>query len=280
MTHGALFNGIAGFPLAAEWAGIETKWTVEIDEFCNKVSKKHFPNATQYQDIHKAANLPYVDIISGGFPCQPFSVAGKQLGNQDDRALWPQMLRIIKEVKPAYVIGENVAGIINLALDEVLTSLEAEGYTTETFIVPACAVNAPHRRDRFWIIAYAANAGRYRGSSTSYGEKQNKAIGPNLHVSTERLGPFRISTHPECVGQSGQRSPPQSCNTAEDRVRETGRFDNDGFRLSESPVCGPNDGLYTGLVRNRRKQLKAYGNAIVPQVAFEFFKCIVELDSA
>lgn len=172
LTHGALFNGIAGFPLAASWAGIPTKWTVEIDEFCNKVSKKHFPDAIQYTDIRTVKNLPYVDIISGGFPCQPYSVAGKQLAGADDRALWPENLRIIREGKPAYFIGENVTGIIGLAIDEIIASLEAEGYTCETFIVPACAVGAQHRRDRVWIVAYSYSEGFF---GRGYGELLEEA---------------------------------------------------------------------------------------------------------
>ncbi len=269
LSHGSLFNGIAGFPLAAAWAGIETAWTVEIDEFCNKVSKKHFPDAIQYTDIRTTFNLPYVDIISGGFPCQPFSVAGKQLGNEDDRALWPQMLRIIREVKPAYVIGENVTGIIKLALDEVLASLEAEGYTTETFIVPACAVNAPHRRDRVWIVAYAnCNTNRYIGKQD---REAHRLPGINRSEICSRKS---IGTDTRDAPNAACQLPHRSGHTRHRRPE----LADGSWRLLESPICGRDARLPEFLVRNRGKQLKAYGNSIVPQVAFEFFKVISEIE--
>ena len=157
-----LFSGIGGFSLAAQWTGkIETVGFCERDKFCKKILNKHWPSVPIYDDIFKLKGDEFetVDIISGGFPCQPFSVAGKRRSDKDDRFLWPEMLRIIKTIHPKWVVGENVAGIINLALDEVLSSLEAEGYTAETFIIPACAVNAPHRRDRVWIIAKSSSNG-------------------------------------------------------------------------------------------------------------------------
>lgn len=155
ITHGSLFSGIGGFDLAACWAGIETRWQVEIDNFCNKVLEKHFPNAKRYKDIKEVKGLERVDIISGGFPCQPFSIAGKQKGKDDDRYLWEEMLRIIREVKPSYVIGENVANLWNMGFENLLVDLENEGYEVESFIIPACATGAPHKRNRIWIIAYS-----------------------------------------------------------------------------------------------------------------------------
>lgn len=281
MTHGALFNGIAGFPLAASWAGIDTTWTVEIDEWCNERSKNRFPNAIQYTDIRAAKHLPYVDIISGGFPCQPFSVAGKQLAQEDDRHLWPEMLRVIREVKPSYVIGENVTGIIGLALDEVLASLEAEGYTCETFIVPACAVNAPHRRDRVWIIAYS-------GYNESQGwhkltEGQQYDGGGETWSKPSSSGSLRATSNPFNQGlqRDKQSFIPGTWRGQEGRaVAQLHKAPSWHEWPTQSPVCSDNDGLPTGLVRDRAKQLKAYGNAIVPQVAFEFFKAIIEIESA
>jgi len=153
MTHGSCFSGIGGFDLAAQWAGIETTWQIENNPFCQKVLRKNFPEAKIYGDIYETRELEPVDIITGGFPCQPFSQAGKRQGKADDRYLWPEMLRIITEVKPTWIIAENVAGIINMALDQVLFDLEMADYSCQTIIIPACAVNAPHRRDRVWIIA-------------------------------------------------------------------------------------------------------------------------------
>ena len=162
MKHGSLFSGgCDGFSLAAEWAGWQTIFQVEKNEHRRKILAKNFPEATRYSDICKFNAKPYrgaIDVISGGFPCQPFSVAGKQKGTADDRFLWPEMLRVIKEIRPPWVVGENVAAITKMALDQVLSDLEAIGYTTEAYIIPACAVNAPHRRNRVWIIAHTNHA--------------------------------------------------------------------------------------------------------------------------
>lgn len=163
LTHGSLFSGIGGFDLAAHWMGWNNIFQVEKDEWCRKVLAKNFPNTKRFEDIKEFNAKEYygtVDVISGGFPCQPFSVAGQRKGKDDDRYLWEEMLRIISEVQPSFVVGENVTGIIGLALDTVLSDLEAQNYTTETFIIPACSKNAWHRRDRVWIVAYANSIGR------------------------------------------------------------------------------------------------------------------------
>lgn len=152
-----LFSGIGGFSLGLERAGMKTVAFCEIDTFCQKVLKKHWPDVPIHDDITKLDGKEYagsIDVICGGFPCQPFSVAGKQRGKDDNRYLWPEMLRIVSEAKPTWFIGENVPGIINLALEQVCTDLEAQGYEVQTLIIPACAVNAPHKRSRTWIIAH------------------------------------------------------------------------------------------------------------------------------
>ena len=162
MKHGSLFSGIGGFDLAAKTVGWQNTFQVEKDRWCRKVLAKNFPEAHQHDDIrtfnpHDWAGS--VDVISGGFPCQPFSVAGQRKSQADDRYLWPEMLRVVAAIRPTFVVGENVAGIISLALDQVLSDLEAEGYTTETFVLPACAIGAPHRRDRVWIVAHTNHTG-------------------------------------------------------------------------------------------------------------------------
>lgn len=160
MKVGGLFSGIGGFELGLSRAGFEISWMVEIDEFCRKVLKKHapkyWPNARILEDVTKVGKeqLAAVDLICGGFPCQPFSQAGKRRGKEDDRYLWPEMLRIIRELKPRWIIGENVAGFINMELENAFTDLEAEGYKVEAFVLPANAIGAPHKRDRIWIVAY------------------------------------------------------------------------------------------------------------------------------
>ena len=162
ITFGSLFSGIGGFDLGLERSGMVCKWQSEIDPFCNKVLDKHWPNVKRYGDIKGIGghNLESVDLICGGFPCQPFSIAGKRRGTEDDRYLWPEMLRVISEVKPSWVIGENVPGIIHMELDKVLSDLEGQGYETQTFIIPACGVDAPHRRDRVWIVGYSRSGER------------------------------------------------------------------------------------------------------------------------
>ena len=160
-TYGSLFSGIGGFDLGLDRAGMTCLWQVEKDPFCQQVLNKHWPDIPKYGDIREInpANLPPVDLICGGFPCQPFSVAGKQRGKEDDRYLWPEMLRIIEGLRPAWVFGENVPGIIRLGLDTALSDLEATGYAYRTFVVPACALGAPHRRDRVWIVAHTGGTG-------------------------------------------------------------------------------------------------------------------------
>jgi len=158
VKHLDLFSGIGGFALAADWvwgAEHEIVSFCEIESFCQKVLKKHWPDVPIHDDIKTLKGDKYgtIDLITGGFPCQSFSVAGKRRGKNDDRYLWPEMFRIIQEARPRWVIGENVTGIINMALDEVLSDLESEGYEAQTFIIPACSQNAPHRRDRVWIVA-------------------------------------------------------------------------------------------------------------------------------
>ena len=167
LTHLSLFSGIGGLDLAAEMAGIETIGQCEWADYPTKVLEKHWPDVPRWRDIrtltkesfHERTSRWTVDIISGGFPCQPFSLAGKRTGTDDDRYLWPEMLRVIQELQPTWVVGENVVGIINLALDTVLSDLENEGYASQAFIVPACGVDAPHKRERVAILAYSIDRG-------------------------------------------------------------------------------------------------------------------------
>ncbi len=161
MTHASLFSGIGGFDLAAEWAGWTNSFNCEIDPFCQRVLKYHFPDAEQYSDIRTTDFTIWrgrIDVLTGGFPCQPFSLAGKRQGTNDARYLWPAMLDVIRVIRPRWVVGENVFGIINwsegLVFDEVCSDLEAAGYEVQPYIIPACGVGAPHRRDRCWFVAH------------------------------------------------------------------------------------------------------------------------------
>ena len=154
-THLDLFSGIGGFALAAGWAGYQTVGFCEIEDYPRRILSKRFPGVPIHRDIRELDGSIYrgVDLITGGYPCQPFSQAGQRKGKEDDRHLWPELRRVVAQARPAFLVAENVAGHITLGLDEVLADLESEGYAGRAIVVPACAKNAPHRRDRVWIIA-------------------------------------------------------------------------------------------------------------------------------
>lgn len=171
-----LFAGIGGFSLGLECAGMECIGQVEIDPYCNKILEKHWPDVKRLLDIKniKGNEFEKVDLICGGFPCQPFSVAGKQRGKKDDRYLWPEMLRVIKLYKPAWCIIENVTGFVRMGLDTTLFDLESAGYTCQTFNIPACAINAPHQRKRIWIMAYSSTQRLQRPIQEGFKSIQNQ----------------------------------------------------------------------------------------------------------
>ena len=265
LTHASLFSGIGGFDLAAEWMGWDNLFHCEWNPFGQRVLKHHFPNSISYNDITKtdfSIHKGAVDIITGGFPCQPYSSAGKRLGKADKRHLFPEMLRAIKEVKPRWVIGENVRGLINwnegVVFHEVYDELEREGYEVQSFLIPAAGVNAPHQRYRVWFIANnVANPISFRlQHSTKEREIRRK------EKITEREGyKFTLST----------------------------KTNGNGFKPNwenfptVSPICSGNDGLSKKLDRItfskwRKESIQTAGNAIVPQVALQIFKAIEEFE--
>lgn len=188
MNFGSLFSGIGGIDLGLERAGMTCKWQVEIDDFCNKVLEKHWPKVKRYRDVREVGkhNLEPVDLIAGGFPCQPHSVAGKRRGKDDDRNLWPEYLRIIREVKPRWVVGENVPGIITTMLDDVLSDLEGADYSPTVFNIPACAFGANHIRRRIFIIAYANSSAIQEQRSDA--SKRNGFDNRNINLANTNLG--------------------------------------------------------------------------------------------
>lgn len=270
MIHGSLFSGIGGFDLAAEWCGWTNAFHCEWAEFPRRVLRYHFPNAISYDDIRATDFRPWrgrIDVLSGGFPCQPFSSAGKRKGAEDDRYLWPEMLRAIDEIRPTWVVGENVAGLLSMVQpskvvrvedkaslfdedEEDLTTEQSEfvieticrdferlGYSIQPIVVPACAVGAPHRRDRIWFIANSEGSRSTRECECGQGEVQ--PIGRGSEEVQSRCAKFP----------------------------------------TQPPICGGDDGLPRELdsitfPRWRAESIKAYGNAIVPQVAYEIFKGI------
>lgn len=280
-----LFAGIGGFGLAGHWAGIETVCQVEIDKFCQKVLAKNFPNARRHDDIHTFDGTEYaetVDIISGGFPCQPFSSAGQRKGNEDDRALWPQMLRVIREVRPRWVVGENVFGLLTMdggkVFDEILTSLENEGYQTQAFVIPACAVGAPHRRDRVWIIGrYTADCTSQRGEQTQIKEWK-KSIGKrNSFWHNVKSGNQPNFTNPGSTRLQGgeQRGAYSEWQGAFRPVTEFYKSQwREHWHEVATRLCRMDDGIPGRVDRHRAKRLKALGNAIVPQIAYLIFEAI------
>jgi DNA (cytosine-5)-methyltransferase 1 len=201
MRHGSLFSGIGGFDLAAEWMGWENVFHCEWNPFGQKVLHYYWPEAEQFTDITKSDFTKYankIDILTGGFPCQPYSSAGKRLGKEDERHLWPEMLRAIWEIQPTWIVGENVFGLVNwnggMVFDEVQADLEAQGYEVQPYVLPAAAVNAPHRRDRVWFVAKNTNKDGWRSEQwkeqSNVGQQWNFGAGDNerIRADNEEVG--------------------------------------------------------------------------------------------
>jgi len=326
MIRGSLFSGIGGFDLAAEWMGWENAFHCEWEEFPRKVLSYHFPNAKSYGDIKETDFTIWrgrIDTLSGGFPCQPFSQAGKRKGTEDDRYLWHEMLRAIQEISPRWIVGENVRGLVNwnggMVFDQVCSDLEGEGYKVFPLLLPAAAVSAPHRRDRIWFVAFKdaeqngwggyfgqeeSKERRQRNTSAgdnervrpNYGEigitpdtdgaKQTDRLGENREEKREIRGDEERDVPRELLGDGV--TPDTACigHAREEYGEKSRGFDsqkNTGFWFqhfpTQSPVCGGDDGIPRELdsitfPKWRNESIKAYGNAIVPQVAYEIFKTI------
>lgn len=327
MKHLGLFEGIGGFSLASRWMGWKTVAWCEWNEFGQKVLRHHFPEAEGFGDITKTDFRKYantIDILTGGFPCQPYSVAGKRKGKEDERHLWPEMLRAIREIEPTYVVGENVGGLVSwnggLVFDEVQSDLEAEGYKVQPFILPACAKNAPHRRDRVWFIAYSESKGGSRlpirtesthpidgiisgngittdaenrafkntdsnGRNGNEWEKES-GIGQQRNISSgnnERLQTNHEKTGITTDTNSGRQPIKEYREAQPGRTAKESISDDWQNFPTQSPICSGDDGISDRLdgitfPKWRNESIKAYGNAIVPQVAFEIFKAIEKLE--
>ena len=267
MTHGSLFSGIGGFDLAAARVGWKNVFQIEIDPFCQRVLQKNFPDAQRFSDIREFDGTGFagkIDVVSGGFPCQPFSVAGQRKGKNDDRALWHEMLRVIREIKPAWVVGENVAGIISMELDAVLSDLESIGYACQAFVVPACAVNALHRRDRVWVVANL-DSKRQQQPQRVVAEIGGRAEYGDTAIDTNPDGAGRekrnVSTQPKRPGLNSWIS---SFGTVEWQPNDTSELLRAAYGLP-------------GRVDGRRARIKALGNAIVPQVDYQIFHAIEQV---
>lgn len=277
MKHGSLFSGIGGFDLAAEWMGWNNVFHCEWNPFGQRILKHYWPKAISYADITKtdfSIHRGTIDILTGGFPCQPYSQAGKRLGKEDDRHLWPEMLRAIREIQPGWVVGENVLGLVNwnggLVFDEVQAELEAQGYEVQPFVLPACAVNAPHRRDRIWFVAY----------SKSF-ENQRRGQG-GFHANFTGINAQRLAANPQNIGQEqsgtarkrrtgfknsdfgngiNQYPNGERCDQFNDATEPDGAgFNSRGYFTNwhnwptQCPVCDGDDGLFTESLRRRIRE--------------------------
>jgi DNA (cytosine-5)-methyltransferase 1 len=278
VNHLDLFSGIGGFALAARWAGIETVAFCEIDPFCRQVLKKHWPGVLKYMDIRDVKDPGHVDILTAGFPCQPFSVAGKKKGISDDRYLWPETFRIITVSKPDWVILENVPGIIPM-LDPILEDLEREGYDWQAYLIPAVAIGAPHKRERLWIVANASSErlqGKRKPQQSLYTEKdcQRKAghAIDDINNSQYRYSNI-VSDSSRIAGVQTNPSHDTSGSQWETwlmHCRESWKFISRTYwEENQPPIPGVDDGLPNGMDRN-----KSLGNAIVPQIAYMLMKII------
>ena len=339
MRHGSLFSGIGGFDLAAQWMGWENVFHCEWNPFGQRVLKHYWPNANSHHDITKTNFTQYantIDILTGGFPCQPYSSAGKRKGKEDERHLWPEMLRTIREIAPRYVVGENVLGLTNwnggIVFDEVHTDLETEGYEVAAMVIPAAAVNAPHGRDRVWFVAKRIVADAMRGSNGNDGKKvvgtpsevrretssnvfdEFCGVGNATDASynkhglqtegglgvdgsllggrerKEKTNGFDFVSSNESIAETdGERSKIRTHNTEIQRdivATNSSKFERTNWENfpTKPAVCSGNDGLPNQLdgitfSKWRNESLKAYGNAIVPQVAFEIFKVIQRIEN-
>ena len=342
MKHIDLFSGIGGFALAARWMGWETVQFCEKEPFAREVLNKNFPGVPISTDIFNLHLNECTErtILTGGFPCQPFSQAGERKGMADARAIWPEMLRVIHESKPTYVVAENVSGILTisdgLVFEGVCADLESEGYEVQPIVIPASGIGAYHQRARVWFVGiradyatdtfcyndsrkitrstreeeriseldrkkdstcgkssrtnkwdstrneqdindvtYANSNGRFWGCINSNVKESYKTFGSDFQCETSRSGTFRLDStsyeYPKCERLQEQQSTPFTAG----ETFSTRRCDPSRIKWpSQPPVCGRADGLPSELVRNRAKQLKGYGNAIVPQVAYEIFKAL------
>lgn len=338
MQHASLCTGIGACELAASWMGWENAFSCEINPFCQRVLKYYYPKSKHYGNIFETDFSEWrgkIDILTAGFPCQPFSVAGQRKGSDDDRYIWPEVLRAIGEIRPTWFIGENVAGITSMVLpsdeiemesytdvfgesyvksemreqfvvERICQDLESIGYFVQPIIIPACAVEAPHRRDRIWFIAHTNGNGRSQDAKQKSSEKREdeKQLRRSFEIkyvanSNElngNISGFRAS-------ELSQQQTPGIWVDRDSYIQRrkeyyiTGKPEKSEFSScvcekipgwgnfpTQSPVCCGNDGLSSELSgitfsKHRAESIKAYGNSMVPQVVLEIFKAIEKLEN-
>jgi DNA (cytosine-5)-methyltransferase 1 len=281
---------------------METVAFCEQNSFCQKILAQHWPTLPIHSDITELNGYEYrgtVELVCGGFPCQPFSVAGKQLGAEDDRALWPEMLRVIREVAPRWVIGENVSGIIPMELDKVLSDLEGEGYTCWTFVLPACAIDAHHRRDRVWVVAHSNSNSKpdvpfdaerpgqlVADSERGFGGE--RIVGKYGDQSDERGKASQRRNHPKRPRLDGEIVPHTNSSQQQrggvpigiqpEHANPDISGDTRGQQTAPIWLPEPNVGRVADGIPNRSHRLKALGNAVVPPLVAEIGRIVMEFD--
>ena len=286
LTHLSLFTGIGGIDLAAEWAGFETVGQCEFADYPTKVLEKHWPDVPRWRDIrtvtkesfYERTGLRTVDLISGGFPCQPFSVAGNQKGKDDDRYLWPEMLRVIRVLAPRWVVGENVPGILRIAGRTVCEDLEREGYAVAVFNFEAAAVGAKHRRERVFFVAHAERNGflgteRERSSNAADGEKQAWAHNVIDIAGTSGLRGYMANADSQGL-QGGEKARNISGRRENSNKQPAGCSDGSKWWAVE-----PDVGRVAHGIPSRVDRLKCLGNAVVPQQAYPILKAIADIEN-
>ncbi|QII25647.1 DNA (cytosine-5-)-methyltransferase [Bacillus altitudinis] len=289
-----LFAGIGGIALAAEWAGIETVAFCEREPYCQKLLNQNFPNVPVFDDVRTLNRQLLedegviepngtIDIISGGFPCQPYSIAGKRRGTEDDRDLWPEMFRIIKELRPTWVVGENVANFANMELDRTLLNLESAGYKVQTFLIPAVAVEARHERMRTFVVAYSNSFGRDNRGDNWEERFISCDIGWQLEKGDKKRNGRIDRTREVCSVLSDTDSKRLERNKRSElavseftRCNHRRKNKNDGVQRW---AAEPSVGRVAHGVPNRVDRIKGLGNAVVPQQIYPIFKAIVNISN-
>jgi DNA (cytosine-5)-methyltransferase 1 len=272
-THLDVCSGIGGFALAARWAGLQTVGFVEIDPWCRRVLAHHWPEVPQHDDLKTIAAATVadwlagqrLDILTGGYPCQPFSVAGKRRGAGDDRHLWPWISGLVRDLRPRWCLFENVAGHVRMGLDDVLLDLESQNYACWPVVIPAAGVGAPHRRDRVWIISHD-------------NQDVADAYGPRFKEQWSAIPDAPQHSAVECRSASSEGD--ETIGGVGDSIDGLPRW------LVGPSIVNPwagdwerSVGRVTAGEVDRRHKLKGLGNAIVPQVAYQIMRAVIEADS-
>ena len=296
MNHLDMCSGIGGWAIAFRELGINTIAFCEIDKYPRQVLQKNFPNIPifndlkelTYEDIKERTGVDGIDILTCSYPCQPFSVAGKQKGEEDPRHLWPDTFRLVQECRPTWFVGENVSGHIKLGLDTVLQDLASEGYDTRTFIIPASSVGAWHKRERLWVIGYKAVSDteslRLRGRSGQecrspqwqflQEEQEGREVWREAEGCSTPYGEDVSDTSSEGLqglnAKSGINESQLGQSTNHDDARRQ-----ENWWQTQSELCGVPDGISHGLDKSRVGRIKGLGNAIVPQIAWFIGNAII-----